>query len=154
MKKALAIVMVIVALCLSACSFAKTTPTDEVVVSLGEYKSKAVYHNGRIGDFTDYIKYVYEGVSLVENDFFERITEGRKEELITYIQNFEVWVGITKENNPDAELVLGYDFDVSFISDDDYLYICDESGSFDFSLYKIYFFDMETMTLYFFYKCM
>ncbi len=153
MKKTLAIVLVIIALSLTACSFSITTSTDEVVASLGDYKSKAVYHDGRIGDFTDYIKYVYEDITFDENEFFEIITKESNKELISYIENFEMWVSITKEHNPESELVRGFDFDVSCISDD-YLYICDESGSLEFSLYRIYFFDTESMTLYFFYKCM
>lgn len=49
-------------------------------------------------------------------------------------------------------MIDGYDFDVSCITEDDYLYICDDPGYPELGCYDVYFFDMETLTLYYFHN--
>ena len=125
---------------------------DKVIDSLGRYESEIFLTYGGFQDYTDYAKYTYNDVDFSGNKYFERITPESEKELVAHISDFKLWVAAHKENDPENELVVGYDFDYASISDDDYVYIYDDPDYPYLGNYNVYFFDTETMTLYYFHN--
>ena len=144
MKKAFVFVLLTSFLILSGC----TAPKDEVLFSLGKYKSKEYFTSGGFQDYTVYSKYTYEDVDFSDNKYFEKISSDEKSNLLTHLENFENWVEVIDDN----DLSSGYDFDSSIISDDDYLYIYDNPDYPELGCYDVYFFDKEILTLYYFHN--
>ena len=83
---------------------------------------------------------------------FNKISSDSAEQLSSHIEDFEGWVQTIKETEPKNEVVLGYDFDSSAISEEDYLYIYDDPDCSELGCYDVYFFDIESMTLYYFHN--
>lgn len=142
------ITLMLTLLCVTGCS----EPVDLIRDSLGEYESAEFFSNGVFQDFTFYDKYVYKEIDLSGNPYFEKITTETKEDLLIHVEDFERWILTFKESDPQAEIVTGYDFDVSCITEDDYLYIEDDSFYPELGCYDVYFFDMATLTLYYFHN--
>ena len=145
MKKLFVLVLVVFVVLMSGCS----VPTDEVLESLGEYKSKQYFTSGGFQDYTDYAKYTYKDVDFSNNIYFSEISTESSENLITHIKDFEKWVELLEEDN---EVALAYDFDSSVISNNDYLYIYDDPDYPELGNYDVYYFDNDTMTLYYFHN--
>ena len=148
MKKRFAFLLILLTLLLSGCS----THKDEVLESLGEYKSKEYFTGGGFQDYTDYAKYTYEDVDFSKNEFFNKISSNSLNDLTYHIEDFEKWVQTIKEADSQNEVVLNYDFNISLISDADYLYIYDDSDYPELGNYDVYFFDIESMTLFYFHN--
>ncbi|MGN1452010.1 MAG: hypothetical protein ACI4XQ_07910 [Eubacteriales bacterium] len=148
MKKALAIILLLSLLVLASCS----VPADQVVESLGSYKSAEYYTSGGFQDFTDYAEYTFENVDFSSNEYFSKISSDSAENFKNHIEDFENWIECIKISNPENEVVSGYNFDSSIVSDNDYLYIYDDPDYPELGNYDVYFFDMETMTLYYFHN--
>lgn len=148
LKKIFAIILAFSFLILSGCSIFE----DKVIRSLGKYESNDYFTSGGFKDFTDYAKYSYKDITFSDNEYFDKISSESKEELIAHIENFESWIEIIKEHDSENDVVLGYDFDSSIISDTDYLYIYDDPDYDEFGNYNVYFFDTETMILYYFHN--
>ena len=145
MKKLFVLVLVVFVVLMSGCS----VPTDEVLESLGEYKSEQYFTSGGFQDYTDYAKYTYKDVDFSNNIYFSEISTESSENLITHIKDFEKWVELLEEDN---EVALAYDFDSSVISNNDYLYIYDDPDYPELGYYDVYYFDNDTMTLYYFHN--
>ena len=145
MKKLFVLVFVVFVVLMSGCS----VPTDEVLESLGEYKSEQYFTSGGFQDYTDYAKYTYKDVDFSNNIYFSEISTESSENLITHIKDFEKWVELLEEDN---EVALAYDFDSSVISNNDYLYIYDDPDYPELGYYDVYYFDNDTMTLYYFHN--
>ena len=150
MKKIITILLVLAFLLhVSGCTFHE----DVVANSLGKISKEEFFTDGGFQDRTDYAKYSYKDVDFTNNSYFKQITEADEEKLRARIAVFEQWVALTKEGDPGNELVVHYDFDVSMISKNDYLYIDDsyeDPNDPMLSSFNVYFFDVETMTLYYF----
>ena len=125
---------------------------DKVIDSLGRFESEFFVTGGGFSEYTDYAKYTYDDADLEGNRYFEKITPESKKTLVAYISNFKSWVAMYEENNPENELAVGYDFDYRAISDNDYLYIDSDFVDVAYERYDVYFFDAETMTLYYFHN--
>ncbi len=158
-RKIVAIISVLLVsvLCFSGCFL--PIPTDEVMASLGRYNHKEYYTSGGFQDYTDYAKYKYEDASPENNEYLEPVTEENLTEFIGYLENFESWLETISESDPNNEVVLGYDFSVSLITEDDFLLINNRASSEDeaflnslYTNYNIYFFDVGSSTLYFFHN--
>ena len=147
MKKLLLIFTAIIVLLLSACAVV----TDKVLLSLGSYESKEYYTSGGFQDYTDYAKYTYKNINVDQNKYFKRIDDLNQWNLILHIENFEEWIDAIKDSDPENEVVVAYDFDMSLISNADYYYIDKEPDS-GYENYDVYFIDIETNTLYFFHN--
>lgn len=147
MKKFVAFIVVSFLL-LSACE----VPRDEVLLSLGKYSSKEYFSSGGVQDYTDYAKYTFDSINLEDNQYFEEIDHLNYNDLVVHIDNFEQWIGAIEETDPENEVVAGYDFDISVITDDDYIYICDDPDYPELGNYEVYFIDMNTKVLYFFHN--
>ena len=148
MKKFLCVAFAVLLLALCSCS----NESDEVVASLGKYKSKEVYSSGTVQDFTDYAKYCFDSVDFSDNSYFQIITESSRENLEAHIDDFEKWVQAVSDTDADNEVVVNYDFDRSVISDSDYIYIYDDPDYPEFGNYNVYYFDVETNILYYFHN--
>ena len=145
MKKLFVLVLVVFVVFMGGCS----APTDEVLKSLGEYKSKQYFTSGGFQDYTDYAKYTYENVDFSNNIYFSEISAESSANLIAHIKDFEKWLELLDEDN---EVALAYDFDSSVISDNDYLYIYDDPDYPELGNYDVYYFDNDAMTLYYFHN--
>ena len=87
------------------------------------------------------------------------MTAESKNELLGYIDNFENWVNVKREDDDDNALVVNYHFSRADIDESDYLYIYDREGKpigdgaySKYDYYNVYFFDSQTTTLYYFHN--
>ena len=149
-------VVLILAISLSAC----TAPENKVLNSLGEYKSHEFYTEGAFQDYTDYAKYYYDSVDFTDNEYFTKIEQYDTNNLSEYLDNFESFIELYRENDASREIVVNYDFNRTLIDENDYVYIYSKPYNFDdvdyndmkFYNYEIYFFDTQTNTLYYFHN--
>ena len=151
MKRCLCMVLVLCVL-LVGCS-----ENDDVIRSLGDYEERVSYTYGEFQDYTDYAKYYYTDASVENNEYFKQITETSQTELTALLDDYENIVEVHRENDPEHELVVHYDFDRTMIDFEDYLYIFSETttwpdGYSAITNYDIYFFDTQTQVLYFFHN--
>lgn len=147
MKRFFALCIVAALLFLSACAI----PTDKVLITLGSYETKEFYTSGGFQDYTDYAKYTYKDINLEGNKYFKKIDDLNQWNLILHIENFEDWIDAIADTDPENEVVVAYDFDMSLISNADYYYIDKEPDS-GYENYDVYLIDAETNTLYFFHN--
>ena len=157
MKRAFALFLLLPVLLLNGCvpyliASVMSVPEDAVVASLGDFETEEYYTSGGFQDFTDYAKYTYRSVDFDRNEYFEKITPYSKKAFLEHVENFEMWVETIEEYEPENDLVVGYDFDVSVITEDDYIYILDDPSYNYLGCYDMYLFDMETMTLHYFHN--
>ena len=152
MAKRIWIVLLSLIVLLSGCFM----PSDPVLDSLGEPVESGFWTSGGFQDFTDYAKYRYSNVTseeLEQNSYFSPVSEEDLSKLQMVVEDFEEWV----ERSDKEELVEHYDFSVEMISVGDYFYL-DDHGYYDpedenylsFFEYDLYYFAIETQTLYFF----
>ena len=120
--------------------------------TLGSYEKREYYTSGDITDSAKYAKYTYCSVDFDSNPYFQKMNHYQKRELMTHIDNFEAWSEAIEKYDPDNILSERYDFDTSVITMDDYVYIYDDPDSDYLWWYDVYYFDMETLTLYYFHK--
>ncbi len=130
---------------------------DEVLVSLGEYDSCVFYSEGLFQDFTDYAKYYYTKANVEGNEYFAKIQEDDLSIINEHIYDFEIWVELLKDGDVSSELAINYDFDRSIIDEEDYIYIDSEKHTWDDGTtslvnYDVYFFDTQTLVLYYFHN--
>lgn len=125
---------------------------DTVVLSLGDYVDKDYYSEGFFQDFTYYAKYYYEDVDFENNAYFQQVSNCGKDDLLAHVNDFEKWIAAINVVNPKSKIVTGYDLDRSIITDDDYVYIYDDPDYCELGSYDVYYFDIGTMTLYFFHN--
>ena len=128
------------------------TVQETVSESLGQYTKHEMWTHGGFQDYTDYGIYYYSSVKLEDNQYFKRITDSDIETINGFIDNFETWVDTFKENNPDDELVLNYNFERSIIDGSDYVYINPKDSDIEYANYDLFIFDYQTNTLYYFHN--
>ncbi len=149
------ILILIFVICFSVFSFTYVTPQEQVVSSLGSYEIVDYCSYGYIGDITEYGKYIYDKPNFEDNEYIKQMTEETVNELNSYIDNYEEWVGVITEEiegDMDKEFAETYDFERNIISNTDYCYIDSEDESNRFTSYNLYFYDTETKTLYYFHN--
>lgn len=124
-------------------------PKDTVLDSLPKFKKKEFYASGGFRDFTDYAKYTYRITEseLAECNSLCLVTENDIPGILEYVEYFENVI----ENSQDFPLE-AYDFDKSVISADDYFFIYNhyEEPEKAFWFFKLYYFDLDACTLYYF----
>ena len=147
--------MCLLVLLLSACVFKSGDP---VIASLGRAMSVQRYSVSGFGDSTDYGIYTFPGAKLEDSEYFKPVTAESKNELLGYIDNFENWVNVTREDDNNT-LFENYHFSRADIDESDYLYISDRDGEpigegvySKYDSYNVYFFDSQTTTLYYIHK--
>ena len=126
-------------------------PKDAILESLPDYEAKEYYTSGGFQDFTDYAKYTYTiyETELMENPYFQQVTEEALPKIHSYLDNFENRVAISSDFPQDA-----YDFDRSQIGPGDYYCILNryEEPEKEFWHYDLYYFDPEAGILYYFHS--
>lgn len=151
MKK-VGIVIALVLILLSATACFIQTRQDNVLESLGAYKSKQVWTSGGFQDYTDFGIYTYSSVSMKNNSYFASVTDGDIQTILSYVDDFNGWIDAHRRNDPNGELVLNYAFDPSIIDTGDFFYIYEKEGYPPFGLYDLWFFDTQSNTLYYFHN--
>ena len=139
-------------LCLSACGYDKAP-----VKSLGKYDSCQRYDDGGFQDISLYAIYKFSSAQLENNRYFIPVSSSSIVEIEEYLFQYERFLNL---DFPQNKLEKKYkEFDHSIIDCEDYYYIYDKMGEpigesfYDkFDNFDIYFFDYQTMTLYFFHS--
>lgn len=132
-----------------------TTHPNLILASLPEPIETVCYTDGGFQDYTDYEKrsYTEEALSFLENNaYFQKVNTADISEITAYFKDFSRWINMTDYADK-------YDFDIDCISETDYFYIEDKcfekensDGRLQYEQYKnynVYFFDTESLTLYF-----
>lgn len=158
MKKLCGLLLVVsLSFCFGGCAF-YVPYKDPVLDALPPYKDRVFYSSDGFQDFAEYAKYTYEAIddkTLSQTGYFKPCTDEDTEEILEYIDHFELWVETLGE-----ELEENYDFDKTMISTDDYFYLeskYDQSGDDEtyynkFESYRVYYFDIDGQTLYYFHN--
>ena len=151
-KKVVLIMLAGVILLGSLClGFILIIPGDPVLESLPKYSAKEYYSSGGFQDTTDYAKYTYHisEEDLQNNEYLLPVESTDVPQIIAYIEDFEEWVLVSQEFPSDS-----YDFDKEIVSIGDYFYIFNQYQEADkaFWNYDVYYFDLETLTLYYFHS--
>ncbi len=122
-----------------------------VLASLPAYKDKEGYTCGGFQDFTDYFKYYYDnsekvGEKLKNNIYFKPVSDNDIQEITDYFENFEGWIEWVDYKDK-------YDFDLKLVDENDFWYVDSkyayEGNDKKFYNYDLYFFDVQSMILYF-----
>lgn len=126
--------------------------TDRIIAELPKAKSSERYYSDGFQDYTNYCKYYYTDKALNALDKssnFIKVSEKDIADIRSYFENFEGWVKFVEYKD-------NYDFDKSIISSGDYFYIQNkdtykkyEHYKSKYDAYNVYFFDTETLTLYY-----
>lgn len=116
----------------------------------GYIDKQEYYDKNGFQDYTDYAKYIYSSEDIIENNNdYKKITKEEIEIIKGYFENFYSFI---KTSNRLDE----YDFDENIINEGDYIRIITKEGKKigdskyeKYDNYSIYFFDVETLTLYY-----
>lgn len=130
---------------------------DKVLFSLGKYDDYVFYTHGEFQDYTDYAKYYYSSVNIDNNKFFTKIKKSDFTKINEHLDDFEDWIETFKSNDASCEIVVNYDFDREIIDTNDYIYIDSEKYTWEDGItslvnYNVYFFDSQTLVLYYFHN--
>lgn len=123
---------------------------DIVGIPKGYVEKEEYYDKDSFQDYTDYAKYKYLSENIIINDDeYIKITEEDINNIKGYFENFYNWMESHNRLNE-------YDFDTKIINEGDYIKIKTKEGevigdsTYDkYDNYSIYFFDMDTLTLYY-----
>lgn len=139
-------------------SFAQNLFGDKVLNSLPRSESKEIYYE-KDGwrEYTDYAKYYYDDVTvddLNDSGYFHEVTVDDVENLKSYYSDFYgCWVATYHVFD---EYFDKFDFKIDQIEAGDYFYIDTLEGQpigdryyLKFENYTVYYFDLESQTLYY-----
>ena len=122
---------------------------NPVITSLPQADTSDCYYSDGFQDYTDYCKYYYakqENVleEVKNNPYFKPVTPDDITELNSYFDNFEGWLEYVEYQDK-------YDFQRNDIDTEDYFYIENDeiSEKHKYWDYDVYFFDVQTKTLFF-----
>lgn len=125
--------------------------SNPTLKELPVYRSKEIYSEGFWQDYTDYGKYFYKNISdedLQSAESFRKVTEEDKAEILKYIDGYTSFI---KDFGSDGieGIKKVYDFDKAVIDADDYY--CISAGN-SYTFFCMYYFDIESQILYYFYN--
>lgn len=115
---------------------------DKKYIEKGYY-DKIEYSEGEFQDYTDYNKYYYKAKydkKFKENKNYTKVTKDNIEELTNYIIKFSTWM-------EDAQNI--YDFNLESINEGDLFYQKKDKNTKEYDYINIYYYDIETHTLYY-----
>lgn len=118
---------------------------DKKYIEKGYY-DMTEYSDGVFQDYTHYNKYYYKSKydkEFKENKYYIEVNEDNIEELTNYIKSFGGWM----ENAPDV-----YDFNIESINKGDLFYQKIDENYPPYGYIHIYYYDIETHTLYYMYN--
>ena len=131
--------------------FEAIIPKDVILESLPKYSEKEYYSSGGFQDTTDYAKYTYHisEEDLQNNEYLLPVESTDLPQIIAYIEDFEEWLSVSHDFPSES-----YDFDKAIVSAGDYFYVSNryQEAEKAFWNYDLYYFDLETLTLYFFHS--
>ena len=154
MKKKIIIILLVVLVVLLGIGFlinqlSSTTYINPVIASLPKCDSSDCYYSDGFQDYTDYCKYYYDKQDNIldevkNNQYFKSVTADDIAEINSYFNNFEGWLKYVDYSDK-------YDFQRDIIDTEDYFYIENDDTSEEHKYwdYDVYFFDVQTKTLYF-----
>ena len=144
MKRWMNISMLILCLllfCLVGCS-------DNQLIPGGYISKEEFFDSNGFQDYTDYCKYYYKDKKMfVNNQEYKKLSESDIKTIGGYFVDFQSWM--EKEDRTDE-----FDFDISCITEGDYVYIetkepISDSNYGKYDNYTIYFFDADSCVLYY-----
>lgn len=118
---------------------------DKKYIEKGYYDSTE-YSDGYFQDYTHYNKFYYKSKHdklFKENKEYIEVTSENKEELTDYIIKFSTWM-------EDAQDI--YDFNIESITEGDLFHQKKDENYPTYGYINIYYYDIETHTLYYFYS--
>ena len=127
---------------------------NPVIASLPQADTSDCYYSDGFQDYTDYCKYYYvkqENIleEVKNSPYFKPVAHDNITELNGYFDNFEGWLEYVDYKDK-------YDFQRNIIDTEDYFYIenkdtCEKYKDYPdkYSAYNVYFFDVQTKTLYY-----
>ncbi len=122
---------------------------NTVIESLSNYDSSECYYSDGFQDYTDYCKYYYvkqENIleEVKNSPYFKPVAPDDITELNGYFDNFEGWLEYVDYKDK-------YDFQRNIIDIEDYFYIENNETEEEHKYwdYDVYFFDVQTQTLFF-----
>ncbi len=154
MKKAVSILILLVCLTVIAdCNFLGSVKEPGLIQLLPEYKNVQFYRGKGFQDYTQFGKYYYDEtvIKFINKEQAMLYVKDKADvsKIINYFQNFKKW--IENEDFKDK-----YDFNMENVTVGDYFYITNNYPNEDFDYnpekyptYNVYWFDTETLTMYF-----
>ena len=124
--------------------------TNKEGIPNGYFKADEVYNTGGVHEYVDYGKYKYINKNkIIKSEEYKKVYINDVENIKGYFDDFKKWM--ESENRLDD-----YDFDDSIINEGDYVRIVTKEGQpignsyyKKYDDYHVYFFDIETKTLYY-----
>ena len=119
-------------------------------IPLGYIDKMEYFDENSFQDYTDYCVYLYDSAdSFIANQNYHKITADEIDNIKSYFENFQSWMEA-------SDRIAQYDFDENCINESDYVRIETKEGESigtgkygKFDNYTIYFFDCESLTLYY-----
>ncbi len=122
---------------------------DSLIMSLPDYKDNDCYFYGENKDYTDYCKFYFKKnieESIKENKKFVKVDSDNISLVKEYFDNYNEVV-------KNADFFDKYDFDISQIEENDYVYILDKSNENEslekFDFYNLYYYDASKNIVYY-----
>lgn len=145
MKKSIVLVLLLVLL-LTGCASQK----DFNEISKGYIDSEEHFEQDGFQDYADYAKYIYSSIEIIENDReYEKVGIDDISSIKLYFENF-------RDRMEMSDRLDEYDFDERIINEGDYIRIKTKEGEKignskyqKYDNYTVYYFDIETLTLYY-----
>lgn len=137
MKRMFLVILILLMSC--GCSNYRMNEIPEGYIDKDEH-----YQQNGFQDYTDYAKYVYSDAKIIKNNSnYKEVTNDDIIKIQKYFDETYTW--LEKENRSNE-----FDFDNSCINQGDYVRIIDKyENDSNTTNYSIYFFDIETLTLYY-----
>lgn len=149
-KREFVVFITVVCILLSSCGvFEENVPINEVIASVGKISERIYFQKGGWQDIWRYAEYRFDVYDLEHNEYFVRVNDDFVNELKRYIAVYEGDIKEISENYPNNAIAANYSLSASQIDKSDYCFI---DGDWDMVNYAVYFFDMQTETLYFLYS--
>lgn len=146
MKKLFAFLLCIVIVCtVTGCGRIQDPHIPDGYISSEEHWDKEGFQ-----DYTDFCMFKYDSAHSFESmTDYSKITDDEIGKLVGYFSNFQMWMEVEKRLDE-------YSFDESCISEGDFCFIKTKEGQSignstygPYDNYSVYFFDTETLTLYY-----
>lgn len=143
----------IIALSLSSCQ----ALGNPIISALGTYSHREFYSEGAFQDFTDYGKYYFISTSVGQSPYFRPLQASDLPVIHEHLDDFENWIEVFRSTDPSRKIVQNYDFDRQIIDTEDYIYLVSEThtwndGHTSLVSYTLYFFDSQSLVLYYFHN--
>lgn len=124
--------------------------SDYAEIPKGYTDNEEYYSKDGFQDHTDYAKYIYSSPEIItDNDKYEEVKEEDITNIKGYFEHFYSWMR-------ECDRLDEYDFDESVINVWDYIRIKTKEGEKigdskyeKYDNYSVYYFDIETLTLYY-----